>query len=344
MLIFRADIDVVMWSMGGSGGHAADHPLRLAVPAIWDVVGDCRRRGAVLLAFVGQFTKSIGDDTNLAPIFAFPVGILVHFRGRDVAAKLSRPRSRCSRSPPSPSSAVARSSSPQAPGPCWLYACRPRPWCCCLPVAPSVIFAPLDLRWSALAGFPTASICCIRLRCGAQSAVGLFDRPVCYLTVVPYRSSHPLFSPSFSVSPLAWLSCSLWTAGLNRLRRGRHASCNLLARRIPLSTRELSQYFFLSFLALARPSSSFFAAGPFRRAGRVHQRGDAESGANQFRGLTGLLTPSSLRTQGPIRRGPSIGAAAPAIFRHKHLWLWVPACAGTTDAPHSRLARFSRKV
>ena len=94
----------------------------------------------------------------------------------------------------------------------------------------------------------------------------------------------------------------------------------------------------------APPRAGAARAGPFRREGRVYQRGDAEPGANQFVGLTRSLSPSSLRTQGPIRRGPSIGAVAPAIFRHKHLWLWVPACAGTTDVAHSRLARFSRKV
>jgi len=89
MLIFRADIDVVMWSMKA---EVAATPLIILCVwlfrryGMWTVIAI-----AVLLfglAFVGQFTKSIGDDTNLAPIFAFPVGILVHFRGRDVAAKL----------------------------------------------------------------------------------------------------------------------------------------------------------------------------------------------------------------------------------------------------------------
>jgi Acyltransferase family len=90
MLILRADIDVVMWSLKA---EAAATPL--IIVCVWLF----RRYGAWTviaiavalfgLAFVGQFTKSLGDDTDLAPIFAFPVGILVHFRGREVAAKLT---------------------------------------------------------------------------------------------------------------------------------------------------------------------------------------------------------------------------------------------------------------
>lgn len=90
MLILRADIDVVTWSLKAEVA---------ATPLIIICVWLFRRYGAwtvtaiavVLfgLAFVGQFTRSLGDDTNLAPIFAFPVGILVHFRGRELAAKLT---------------------------------------------------------------------------------------------------------------------------------------------------------------------------------------------------------------------------------------------------------------
>jgi peptidoglycan/LPS O-acetylase OafA/YrhL len=90
MLILRADIDVVMWSLKA---EVAATPL--IIVCVWLF----RRYGAWTviaiavalfgLAFVGQFTKSLGDDTDLAPIFAFPVGILVHFRGREVAAKLT---------------------------------------------------------------------------------------------------------------------------------------------------------------------------------------------------------------------------------------------------------------
>lgn len=89
MLMLRVDIDVVMWSMKA---EVAATPL--VILCVWLF----RRYGmqAVIavavvlfgLAFVGQFSKSIGDDTNLALLFAFPVGILVHFKGRVIAAKL----------------------------------------------------------------------------------------------------------------------------------------------------------------------------------------------------------------------------------------------------------------
>jgi peptidoglycan/LPS O-acetylase OafA/YrhL len=89
MLMLHVDIDVVMWSMKA---EVAATPL--IILCVWLF----RRHGAwtvttiavVLfgLAFTGQFTKSLGDDTNLAPLFAFPVGILVHFVGRELAAKL----------------------------------------------------------------------------------------------------------------------------------------------------------------------------------------------------------------------------------------------------------------
>jgi len=90
MLMLRVDIDLVMWSMKA---EVAATPLIILCVwlfrryGMWAVIAIA----VVLfgLAFVGQFTKSIGDDTNLAPIFAFPFGVLVHFRGRDIAAKLT---------------------------------------------------------------------------------------------------------------------------------------------------------------------------------------------------------------------------------------------------------------
>jgi peptidoglycan/LPS O-acetylase OafA/YrhL len=89
MLMLRTDIDAVMWSMKAE---------LAATPLIFVCVWLFRRYGArpliaiavVLfgLSFVGQFTKAIGDDTNLAPIYAFPVGILIHFKGRAIAERL----------------------------------------------------------------------------------------------------------------------------------------------------------------------------------------------------------------------------------------------------------------
>ena len=79
----------------------------------------------------------------------------------------------------------------------------------------------------------------------------------------------------------------------------------------------------------AAPRAGAARAGPFRCARRVHQCGDAASGANQFGGLTGL-------SGRPCERRDPYAAAHrwpwPSRFCHKHLWLWVPAFAGATDA------------
>ena len=90
MAMLRTDIDRVMWSMKAE---------LAATPLIFACVWVHRRYGAravmaiavVLfgLAFVGQYSKLIGDDTNLALLFAFPVGILVHFEGEAIARRLT---------------------------------------------------------------------------------------------------------------------------------------------------------------------------------------------------------------------------------------------------------------
>jgi len=92
MLMLHADIDRVMWSMKAE---------LAASPLIFLCVWLYRRYGArpliaiaaVLfgLSFVGQYCHAIGDDTNLAPLYAFPVGILLHFRGAPLAQRL-KPR------------------------------------------------------------------------------------------------------------------------------------------------------------------------------------------------------------------------------------------------------------
>ena len=88
MLMLRADIDAVMWSMKAE---------LAATPLIFASVWLFRRHGArpllaiaaVLfgLSFVGQYNHMIGDDTNLAPLYAFPVGVLLHFRGETIARR-----------------------------------------------------------------------------------------------------------------------------------------------------------------------------------------------------------------------------------------------------------------
>ena len=89
MAMLHTDIDVVMWSMKAE---------LAATPLIFVCVWLYRRYGArpviatagvlFALAFVGQFTRSIGEDTSLAPLFAFPVGILAHFKGEPIARRL----------------------------------------------------------------------------------------------------------------------------------------------------------------------------------------------------------------------------------------------------------------
>ena len=88
MLMLRVNIDVAMWSMKAE---------LAATPLIIFCVWLCRQYGVkpviaitILLfglSFVGQFGHGIGDDTNLAPLYAFPVGVLLHFRGRTLFEK-----------------------------------------------------------------------------------------------------------------------------------------------------------------------------------------------------------------------------------------------------------------
>jgi peptidoglycan/LPS O-acetylase OafA/YrhL len=89
MSMARVNIDGVMWSMKAEV---------VATPLIFFCVWLCRHYGArpviaiiaVLfgLSFVGAYCHGLGNDTNLAPLYAFPVGILVHFRGRALYEKL----------------------------------------------------------------------------------------------------------------------------------------------------------------------------------------------------------------------------------------------------------------
>jgi peptidoglycan/LPS O-acetylase OafA/YrhL len=90
MLMLRADIDVVMWSMKA---EVAATPL--IILCVWLF----RRYGrwpviAIALAlfglsFVGHYRHAIGEDTDLAPLYAFPVGVLIHFKGKELADKWS---------------------------------------------------------------------------------------------------------------------------------------------------------------------------------------------------------------------------------------------------------------
>jgi peptidoglycan/LPS O-acetylase OafA/YrhL len=90
MLMFRADIDAVMWSMKV---ELAATPLIFACTWLfrrygaWPVIAT----GVLLfaLSFIGQYSRGIGDDANLAPLYAFPTGVLLHFKGREFSERLS---------------------------------------------------------------------------------------------------------------------------------------------------------------------------------------------------------------------------------------------------------------
>jgi peptidoglycan/LPS O-acetylase OafA/YrhL len=85
MLMLRADIDHVMWSLKSE---------LAASPLIFFCVWLARRHGPhpllgialVLfgLSFIGQYTHALGEDTSLGPWFAFPMGVYLHFNGSSV--------------------------------------------------------------------------------------------------------------------------------------------------------------------------------------------------------------------------------------------------------------------
>jgi peptidoglycan/LPS O-acetylase OafA/YrhL len=86
LLMIRSDINSVMWSM--TVECAATPLILLSVwlfrrydePALWGLV-------AVLLGLSswGPYVHLLGGYTNLAPLYAFVVGVLIHFRGVRIA-------------------------------------------------------------------------------------------------------------------------------------------------------------------------------------------------------------------------------------------------------------------
>jgi peptidoglycan/LPS O-acetylase OafA/YrhL len=90
MLLLRVNIDVVMWSMKA---ELAATPLIFVCS--W--IGRSGRAqwmlliagGLFALSFFGQYCHALGNDTNLAPAFAFPVGVWLHFKGSKLVLRLS---------------------------------------------------------------------------------------------------------------------------------------------------------------------------------------------------------------------------------------------------------------
>jgi peptidoglycan/LPS O-acetylase OafA/YrhL len=90
MLLIKSDINGVMWSMTV---ECAATPLILmsvwlfrnyGTPSLWGLI-------AILfsLSFWGPYVHLLGGLTNLAPFYAFVVGVLIHFRNDRIAPRLT---------------------------------------------------------------------------------------------------------------------------------------------------------------------------------------------------------------------------------------------------------------
>jgi len=90
MLMLRVNIVVVMWSMKAElaatplifvcswiGRAGKPHRLLLVAGALF------------AFSFIGQYCHALGKDTNLGPLFAFPIGVWLHFGGRKLVERLS---------------------------------------------------------------------------------------------------------------------------------------------------------------------------------------------------------------------------------------------------------------
>src|SRR5262249_28149022 len=90
MLMLRTDIDAVMWSMKA---ELAATPLIFLCVWLYLRYGEWPVTAIAWLlfglSFLGQYRHAIGDDTNLAALYAFPFGILLHFKGASLAKRLT---------------------------------------------------------------------------------------------------------------------------------------------------------------------------------------------------------------------------------------------------------------
>ena len=90
MLMLRVNIIGVMWSMKA---ELAATPLIFVCSWIGRT-GKLHRllliaAGLFAFSFLGQYCHALGDDTNLGPLFAFPIGVWLHFGGRRLVERLS---------------------------------------------------------------------------------------------------------------------------------------------------------------------------------------------------------------------------------------------------------------
>ncbi|HVX76460.1 MAG TPA: acyltransferase [Bradyrhizobium sp.] len=89
MLMIRSDIDVVMWSMTV---ECVATPLILLSVWILQKRGEPQLWGLMVvligLSSWGPYVHLLGGFTNLAPLYAFIVGVLIHFRGEQRASSL----------------------------------------------------------------------------------------------------------------------------------------------------------------------------------------------------------------------------------------------------------------
>lgn len=90
MLMIRSDIDVVMWSMTI---ECVATPLILL--SVWLLQKRRDQQLWVMLMVLigisswGPYVHLLGGFTNLAPLYAFLVGVLIHFKGEGCASSLS---------------------------------------------------------------------------------------------------------------------------------------------------------------------------------------------------------------------------------------------------------------
>ena len=87
LLMIKSDINRVMWSMTV---ECVATPLILLSVLVFHKHGErplwILITVLVILSPIGQYAHLLGGYTTLAPLYAFVVGVLIHFRGAQIAA------------------------------------------------------------------------------------------------------------------------------------------------------------------------------------------------------------------------------------------------------------------